>query len=332
MTLYKSTSEFSLPHGLHAASPAEQKLKIGSVRLDNRFILSPMAGMFRSSLRAAYRQLGCAMVCIGAIDANSLANSSTNKLVNIVGTEETICREERPACIQLIGAEIDDLAEAARKIERIADIIDLNFSCPLKRVINAGGGAGLLRHPELIERMVRAVVKAVSVPVTAKIRIGIDGNDIDVSDIAKRCQEAGAAALCVHARTANQMYCGPVHWEWIAKVKQAVDIPVIGNGGVNTPYDAVAMLEKTKCDFVAIGKASFANPLIFLQANQYITTGGFRKPPESIAILKLLLCYGRIEKQIGHRSRLSFLRRRCREFFRIQDYLKKVQCGNVKLD
>jgi nifR3 family TIM-barrel protein len=308
-------------------------LQIGNVKLENRLILAPMAGMLRLSLRMAYRQSGCAMTCIGVVDARAVAQSESDDLITILGNQETTNQEERPVCVQLIGSDVAHMVEAARRIQRHASIINLNFSGPIQRLIDAGyGAADFLRRPRDIEKMVAAVAGAVSIPVTTKIRIGFKGNDVDVVDIAARCQGAGAAAIFVHARTVSQMYRWPAHWEWIEKVKRTVSIPVIGNGGVNTPEDAAAMLDQTGCDFVMLGKAPFVNPMIFAQINQFLKTGKYSRFSETAALLKFFWRYWQVERRMHSQGPLRFIKRRCRPFLKMRKYMQNLQNGTVNLD
>lgn len=308
-------------------------LHIGNVELENRLILAPMAGMLRLSLRMAFRRLGCAMTCVGVVDARAVAQSDSDNLITILGRQEYTNQQESPVCIQLIGGNIADMVEAARKIERHASMLNLNFSGPIQHLVSADYGAsGLLNRPDVIEKMTAAVVKAVTIPVTVKIRIGFNGNDVDVLGVAKSCQDAGAAAIVVHARTVSEMYCGPVYWDWIEKVKCAVTIPVVGNGGIHTPEDAAAMLNQTGCDFVMLGKAPFINPLIFSQINSYLETGNYTRLSDRRTLLKFFSCYWRTSRRIDSPNPLKFIKRRCRTFLTMRAYMQKLQAGTATLD
>jgi nifR3 family TIM-barrel protein len=307
-------------------------MNIGNLELENKLILAPLANMLRLSLRLTYRKLGAAMTCVGVIDAKAVAESKGEKIINLLGREETTNEEERPVSIQLIGSEISEVVEAAKRIEKFASIIDLNFSGPINRVIDKGQGAACLRNPGLITEMVGAVVENVSVPVTAKIRIGIQGDDVDVLRIAKGCEAAGASALIVHARTVSERYAGQVHWEWIKRVKENVSIPVVGNGGVNSPFDAKAMLETTGCDFVMIGTSAIINPLIFYQTNQYLQTGTFTEMNETLALLKFFREYRVFARRIDSRGPLRFLKRSCGVFMKMRSFIKKIKAGTVTME
>jgi len=308
-------------------------MQIGSVRLEGRGVLAPLAGMLRLSLRMTYRKLGAAMTCVGIIDASKMAQSKDGRLINILGTEEQTCEQEWPVCVQLIGSEADYMAEAARRLESSANIIDLNFSGPLRKVIDTDyGAAGLLNKPRQIAKIVEEVVKSVSVPVTAKIRIGIKGSDIDVVRVAKSIEGAGASGITVHARYANEYYTGPAHWEYIKKVRESVGIPVTGNGGVYSASDAKAMLEKTECDFVMIGTEAIINPLIFQQTNELLETGKVTEVSEMMGLLKFFRQYSIFAKRIEHKGLWKFVRRSCRNFMKMRAYMRQVKAGTRKLE
>lgn len=292
-----------------------------------------MAGMLRLPVRLAYRKLGAAMTCVGVIDARAVVQSAGDELITVLGKREITSTEERPVCVQLAGSDAETLAAAARRIEKHASVIDLNFSGPLQRLMDKGyGQAGLLREPERIGEIVTAVVGSVRAPVTAKIRIGFEGPDVDVLRIARICREAGAAALVVHARYVHQMYRGPAHWEWIKRIKDEVDIPVVGNGAVHSALDARAMLEQTGCDFVMIGTAAFIHPLIFRQTNELLETGRYRPASDARAMFEFFQQYFRFARRVESRSLHSFLRRSCRDFLRVRDYMRRIQTGQTTLE
>ena len=314
------------------AQPTGKAMYIGNVELKNRLILAPLASMLRLSLRLTYRKLGAAMTCVGVIDAKAVAQGKEHRLINLLGHEEITDDREKPVCIQLIGADMADVVEAAKRIERFASIIDLNCSGPIKRVRNLGYGAVLLRNPRFIAELVSALVEKVSVPVTVKIRIGIKGDDVDVCEVARKCETAGASAIIVHARFASEGYAGPVHWDAIRAVKQSVGIPVVGNGGVHSALDAKAMLEKTGCDFVMIGTSAIINPLIFYQTNQLLLTGVVPKRSKLGGLPKFFREYAACARSIESKSTLKFLRRNCRNFLKMRSYMRKLSTGIVKLE
>lgn len=307
-------------------------MQIGKLKLENRVVLAPLAGMLRLSLRMTYRSLGAAMTCVGAIDAKKVAESKDGRMINILGKEEVTSEEEKPVCVQLIGSDVGYMAEAARRMENFASVIDLNFSGPLRRTIDNGCGAAILRNPEHTARIVEAVVRSVNVPVTAKIRIGIKGNDIDIIRVAKSIEGAGASAITVHGRSANEYYAGPVHWEYIKKVKDSVRIPVTGNGGVCSASDARAMLEKTGCDFVMIGTGAIINPWIFQQTNELLRTGEMYQVSEMTGLLKFFRRYFVFARRVEGKGIYKFLKHSCRNFVRMRTYMIGIQAGTNKLE
>ncbi len=305
---------------------------IGSLKLDNCLVLAPMAGMLRLSLRMAYRKTGAAMTCVGVIDAGAIIKSDSDRLINVLGRQEITQAAEEPVSVQLIGADTGMMAAAAERIQSQASIIDLNFSGPVQRLVDGGYGASsLLCDPQHIEKIVAAVVSRVKVPVTAKIRVGFQGDDVDVLRVAKACEAAGAAAIVVHARTVSQGYTGTPCWDWIKRVKQAVSIPVVGNGGVNSPLGAMAMLEQTGCDFVMIGTAAFINPMIFHQTRRYITTGTLPLISAPLALLQFFRHYWRTARQIDGYGPRKFLKRSCRHFLHLRSYMMRIQEGTLTL-
>jgi nifR3 family TIM-barrel protein len=302
-------------------------MHIGDLTLENRLILAPLAGILTLSLRQAYRKLGAAMTCIGVVDAEAVVQGGEGKLINILGREEVTHEEERPLSVQLIGSEIPTVVEAAKQIEKYACVIDLNFSGPIKRVMDRGCGAATLKNPGFIGEMVGATVGNVSVPVTAKIRIGIEGEDVDVVKVAQACEERGASAVVVHARSARQGYTGPAHWDSIKKVKASVGIPVVGNGAVHSAFDAKAMLEETGCDCVMIGTSAIINPLIFEETNRLLQAGVAPRTNHLTALMKFMRQYRRCAKRLESQGALASYRR----FLSMRSYMKKIKAGTVTL-
>lgn len=252
------------------------KLKIGDVTLDNNVILAPMAGVTDLPFRLLCRKMGAGMVCMEMVSAKAIYYHNRN-------TEEllTIHPEERPASLQLFGSDPEILGEMAARIEeRPFDILDFNMGCPVPKVVNNGEGSALMKNPKLVEKLLTALVKAVKKPVTVKIRKGFDDNSINAVEIAKIAESCGISAVAVHGRTRVQYYSGRADWDIIGQVKEAVKIPVIGNGDVDSPEAAKAMLEHTGCDGVMIGRAAQGNPWIFRETVRFLEDGALIPGPD----------------------------------------------------
>jgi nifR3 family TIM-barrel protein len=220
-------------------------------------------------------QSGCGLLMTEFTSADGLARMREQKRARYL----TYYEDEHPIGAQLFGANAETLAEAARIVEETGfDLVDLNLGCPAKRVVGSNGGSGLLRDLPRIHEIFRAVRKAVTIPFTVKFRMGWSEQDIVCVELAKMAEAEGLNAVALHARTRQQGYSGQAQWEWIAQVKQSVKIPVIGNGDIQTPEAAVAMVAQTGCDAVMIGRAAPANPWIFRQIAQYTATGSYERP------------------------------------------------------
>lgn len=242
---------------------------IGNVTLENNLILAPMAGVTDLPFRLLCKEQGAGLICTEMVSAKAISfhNKNTEALLEID-------ERERPVSLQLFGSDPDIISEMAKYIEeRPFAILDLNMGCPVPKVVNNGEGSALLKNPALIRQIVTKTAKAISKPVTAKIRIGFEGADVDPVEIAKIIEDSGAAAIAVHGRTREQYYSGKANWETIARVKAAVSIPVIGNGDVDSPEQAVRLMEQTHCDGVMIGRAARGNPWIFREILGYLKTG-----------------------------------------------------------
>lgn len=236
-----------------------QTLKIGNVELNNPFILAPMAGVCDLPFRLLCKEKGAALVCTEMVSAKAIFYNNKN-------TEEllTIDKNEGPVSLQLFGSEPELMAEMAKRIEdRGFEILDFNMGCPVPKVVNNGEGSALMKNPVLAGKIIEAMAKAISKPVTVKIRAGFDEEHINAVEIARIAQESGAAAVTVHGRTREQYYSGKANRDVIRDVKNAISIPVIGNGDIDSYESAKHMLEYTGCDGVAIGRGAEGNPWIF---------------------------------------------------------------------
>lgn len=244
-------------------------LKIGPVVINPPVVLAPMAGVTDMPFRLLCKRFGCGLVCSEMVSDKALlyGNDRTRGML-------AIDPRERPISIQLFGAGPETMAEAARIVEGFRpDIIDINMGCPAPKVVKSGEGAALLRDLDLAGRIIEAVVRSVSIPVTVKMRSGWDSDHIVAPDLARRAEEAGAAAVTVHARTREQFYSGRADWALIARVCRAVSIPVIGNGDVTDPASAMAMFEQTGCRGVMIGQGALGNPWVFRRVERSLAGG-----------------------------------------------------------
>ena len=244
-------------------------LKIGDVNLNNPFILAPMAGVTDLPFRVLCSEMGAGLNCMEMVSAKAITynNKATWDMMKI---------DPRETCVslQLFGSEPDVMAEAAKRIEELPfQIMDINMGCPVPKVVNNGEGSALMKNPVLVGRIVEAVAGAISKPLTVKIRAGFDEDTINAVEIARIAQESGAAAVAVHGRTRQQFYSGTADWEIIARVKDALSIPVIGNGDVTDGESAKRLMGETGCDGVMIGRAARGNPWIFQNIIKYFESG-----------------------------------------------------------
>lgn len=246
-------------------------MKIGNVELDGQVILAPMAGVCNSAYRKICKEMGASLVCAEMVsDKGMIYNSKKTK--DMLYFEEV----ERPISQQIFGSDKETFVEAAQMVYEIMkpDIIDINMGCPVPKVaVRSQAGSALLKNPTLIYDIVSAVVKAVPIPVTVKIRSGWDSNSINAVEVAKIVEKAGASAITVHPRTRSQLYSGKADLDIIKKVKESVNIPVIGNGDITSIESAKHMLEYTKCDAIMIGRGVLGNPWLIKEIDAYLKTG-----------------------------------------------------------
>ena len=245
--------------------------KIGNVEIKNRVVLAPMAGVCNSSFRRIAKEMGCGLVYAEMVSDKAVFYQNQKTLDMLYMTDF-----ERPIAQQIFGNDKESFVSAAKYIyeNMHPDIIDINMGCPVPKVaVHAQAGSALLKNPGKIKEIVEAVVKSVPIPVTVKIRSGWDQNNINAVEVAKICESAGASAICIHPRTRSQGYSGKADWNIIKQVKEAVSIPVIGNGDIKSCLDAKKLIDETGCDAVMIGRASLGNPWIFKEVNEYIENG-----------------------------------------------------------
>ena len=236
-------------------------MKIGNIELDTPVALAPMAGISDLPYRVICREFGCGLTVSEMVSAKGLLYKNEKTLAML-----QIDEAERPTAIQLFGSVPEELAEAARIVEaQGADIIDFNMGCPVPKVVNNGEGSALMKVPELAGKILEAMVKAVRVPVTVKFRAGWDEEHRNAVEIAKIAEASGVAAVAVHGRTRNQFYMGKADWEIIRRVKEAVRIPVFGNGDVFTAGDGLRMFKETNCDGLMLARGAYGNPWLFTQ-------------------------------------------------------------------
>ena len=270
-----------------------KQLQIGNVVLDNPFILAPMAGVTDLPFRLICKEKGAGLLGMEMVSAKAIYfhNKNTMELMEIHP-------EEVPVSLQLFGSDADIISEMAKQIEeRPFSILDINMGCPVPKVVNNGEGSALMKNPKLVEEIVTKTVKAIKKPVTVKIRKGFDEENVNAVEIAKIAEGCGAAAVAVHGRTREQYYAGEADWDIIAKVKEAVSIPVIGNGDVTDVDSAVRLQKQTNCDGIMIGRGARGNPWIFEELNHYFKTGEILPRPDKEQIKQTILRHGELQRQ-----------------------------------
>lgn len=265
-------------------------MKIGNLDIGNGIILAPMAGVTDLPFRMLCARQGADLICMEMVSAKAITynNKKTDGMLEIHP-------DEMPVSLQLFGNEPDTMAEATKRIsDRPHSIIDINMGCPMPKIAGNGEGAALMLNPKLAGQIIEAMVKVADRPVTVKIRKGYDSEHINAVEMAHVAQESGAAAIAVHGRTKEQIYEGKADWDIIRQVKEAVNIPVIGNGDVKSAQDVIAIKEQTGCDGVMIGRGSQGNPWLFAQIKHFLETGENLPRPTNKEVADMILEHGRL--------------------------------------
>ena len=268
-----------------------KQLKIGNVTLPNRYILGPMAGVTDLPFRVLCKEQGAGLLCMEMVSAKAILynNKNTESLLEIHP-------DEQPVSLQFFGSDPKIMSEMAKRVEeRPFDIMDINMGCPVPKVVRNGEGSALMKNQKLVYEIVSAMVKAIDKPVTVKIRKGFDDSCINAVEIAKIIEEAGAAAVAVHGRTREQYYSGQADWDIIRQVKEAVSIPVIGNGDLTSPQKAEELVKQTGCDGIMIARGAQGNPWIFSEMITYEETGVLPERPSLEEIRDMMLRHARLQ-------------------------------------
>ena len=268
-------------------------LTIGNVTLPNNLILAPMAGVTDLPFRLLCKEQGAGLLCMEMVSAKAILykNKNTESLL-------TIDERECPVSLQLFGSEPDIISQIAHEIEeRPFDILDLNMGCPVPKIVNNGEGSALMKNPRLAGEIIEKTARAIKKPVTVKIRKGFDDKHVNAVEMAKIAEASGAAAIAVHGRTREQYYSGKADWDIIRQVKEAVSIPVIGNGDLLTAEDVIAMYEQTGCDGFMIARGAQGNPWIFKQILHYFETGEHLRKPSFTEVKEMILRHAKMMQE-----------------------------------
>ena len=269
------------------------KLKIGNVELENNLILAPMAGVTDLPFRLLCKEQGCGLMYTEMVSAKAILYKNRN-----TGPLMEVRPEEEPVALQLFGSDPEIVSDIAAQVEDGPyAFIDINMGCPVPKIVNNGEGSALMKNPKLVEEILTALVKKVKKPVTVKFRKGFDDDHINAVEIARIAESCGVSAVAVHGRTRAQFYSGKADWDIIRQVKEAVKIPVIGNGDIFTPEDAKRMLYETGCDGLMIARGAKGNPWIFSRILHYLETGELLGPPDKEELKETILRHAQLQIQ-----------------------------------
>lgn len=267
------------------------KLTIGNVTLDNNVVLAPMAGVTDLPFRLLCKEMGAGLICMEMVSAKAIYYNNKNTIDLL-----QIHPDETPVSLQFFGSDPKIMSEMAKRIEdRPFSFLDINMGCPVPKVVNNNEGSALMKEPKLAAEIVRSIANAIDKPVTVKIRKGFDDDHINAVELAKRLEDAGAAAIAVHGRTREQYYSGKADWEIIRQVKQAVTVPVIGNGDIFSVQDGKRMLEETGCDGIMVGRGARGNPWIFRELVHYLETGEVLERPTPKEIKQMIERHSKLQ-------------------------------------
>ena len=295
---------------------------IGKINIEKGILLAPMDDVTDSSFRTICKRFGADIVYSEFISSEGLIRDAKKSIRKILFTDE-----ERPIGVQIVGHNVESMLEAAKIAESYSpEFIDINCGCPARKVANRGSGVGLLKDLPTLEKMIDAIVKSVSLPVTLKTRLGWDDKNLNILEVAKMCEDLGVKAITIHCRTGQQGYKGNVDWTWIPKIKSVVNIPVIANGDILTPQDVKYLFDNTGCDAVMIGRATIGNPWIFNKIKHYIKTGEML--PDVDILERVRICIEHLKMSIAFKGEWAGVvefRKYYAGYLREQKHIAKVR-------